>query len=320
VVVDGVLLLDKEEGMTSFEAVRKVRGKLGIKKAGHAGTLDKAASGLLLVCINGATAVQNILMGNSKRYRAVVQLGTETDTLDRYGRITRKEAVPALTTEKIERTLDGFRGRILQTPPLFSAIHHEGERLYKRALKGERPPVRPREVVIHELMLAGFTDDTIEIEVYASKGTYVRSLGRDIAGSLDTCGSLLTLRRLQIGIFSVADAVRLPEIDGPGAVIPLAKALSYLPAVEVGEKEASMVLNGIPPGRALRRGLPGCSPLETDSLRETVDPHHFFRVMSDGRLIAIVIQGEGPDAVPGVKPGTALRYFKVFKGGYDAYS
>jgi tRNA pseudouridine55 synthase len=313
VAVDGVLPIDKEEGMTSFEVVRKARGKLGVKKAGHAGTLDKAASGLLLVCINRATAVQNILMGSSKRYRAVVLLGTETDTLDRYGRVTKTETVPVLTEAKIERALDGFRGRILQTPPLFSAIHHEGERLYKKALKGERPHVSPREVVIHELALSGFTNDTIEIEVYASKGTYIRSLGRDIAGSLGTCGSIVTLRRLQIGPFSVADAVSLSGIDGPEAVIPLDKALGYLPVIEVEKREASMVLNGIPPDHALKRYQVAFGPLPESGPRAACGRYRFSRVMSEGRLIAIVTQSDPTSAAHGSKPGTALRYFKVFK-------
>ena len=312
--LDGVLPIDKEEGMTSFEVVRKVRGKLGVKKAGHTGTLDKAASGLLLVCLNRATAVQNILMVNSKRYRAVVRLGTETDTLDRYGRVTRTETVPALTAQKIERVLDGFRGRILQTPPVFSAIHHEGERLYKKALKGERPTVKPREVDVHELTLAGFTKDTIEIEVFTSKGTYVRSLGRDIAESLGTCGSLLTLRRLSIGPFSVAEAVGLSRLDGPEAVIPLDVALSYLPAVEAAEEEASKVLKGIPADRALGRHR------AVIGARQAENGERFSRVMSQGHLIAIVTMNEGPKAVPGSETGTALRYFKVFKDGYGAYS
>ncbi|MBN2323908.1 MAG: tRNA pseudouridine(55) synthase TruB [Spirochaetes bacterium] len=313
--VDGVLLIDKEEGMTSFETVRKVRGTLGVRKAGHAGTLDKAASGLLLVCINRATAVQNILMGSSKRYSAVIRLGTETDTLDRYGRVVKTGPVPRITKEKIERALENFRGPIRQTPPLFSAIHHEGERLYKKAMKGERPSVKPRDVVIHELVLSGFTNDTIEIEAYASKGTYIRSLGRDIADSLGTCGSLTSLRRLSIGPFSVVNAVRLRDIDGPEAVVPLEEALGYLPAVEVGEEEASMVKNGIPPGRALKRHWAAFGSLELSGPRPVPGLDSFSRVMSEGRLIAIVTRGRGLGTAVGTGQNTALRYFKVFKDG-----
>jgi tRNA pseudouridine55 synthase len=287
--LDGIVLIDKDEGMTSFETVRKTKSRLQATKAGHAGTLDKAASGLLIVLINRATALQNILMSNSKRYRATIQLGTETDTLDRYGRITKKKEVGTLSASGIERVLEGFQGEILQIPPLFSAIHHNGERLYKKALKGERPDVKPRRVVIEELGLAEHGETRLTIEVLASKGTYVRSLGRDIAEALGTCGYLSSLRRLEIGPFSVEDAVKLDETAGGITVTPLGEAFGYLPGMEVGDREASMILNGVPPVRVF------------SSWEEDTGSARFFRVLFQNRLIAIIEKGD------------SLRYFKVFK-------
>ena len=287
--LDGIILVDKDEGMTSFEVVQKVKNRLGAQKAGHAGTLDKAASGLLIVCINLATSVQNILMSNPKRYRATVQLGAETDTLDRYGNITKRKKVGAVSTSEIERVLKRYTGEILQRPPLFSAIHHNGERLYRKALKGEKPPVNPRKVIINELKLIDRGSTELTIEVYASKGTYVRSLARDIAYDLGTCGYLSALRRIEVGPFSLSDAVQLSDVSGSGAIIPLANALEYLPWVEVEDEQASMVLNGVPVRKVLT------------SVDIRFGSERFFRVISHKRLLAIIEKSD------------SIRYFRVFK-------
>lgn len=287
--LDGIILVDKDEGMTSFEVVQKVKNRLGAQKAGHAGTLDKAASGLLIVCINLATSVQNILMSNPKRYRATVQLGAETDTLDRYGNITKRKKVGAVSTSEIERVLKRYTGEILQRPPLFSAIHHNGERLYRKALKGEKPPVNPRKVIINELKLIDRGSTELTIEVYASKGTYVRSLARDIAYDLGTCGYLSALRRIEVGPFSLSDAVQLSDVSGSGAIIPLANALEYLPWVEVEDEQALMVLNGVPVRKVLT------------SVDIRFGSERFFRVISHKRLLAIIEKSD------------SIRYFRVFK-------
>lgn len=287
--VNGVLLIDKDEGTTSFEAVRKVKSRLGARKAGHSGTLDKAASGLLIVCINGATAVQDILMSNQKRYRATIQLGVETDTLDRYGRVTGRKEVGDIYNADIERVLNRFTGEIFQNPPLFSAIHHDGERLYRKALKGERPAVKPRKVTICELKLIERDEKEITIEVLASKGTYVRSLGRDIAESLGTCGHLSALRRLEIGPFSLTGALRLDEVSPSSTIMPFQNALAYLPGIEVGNQEASMILNGVPLRRIFKPE------------KVHIGSERFFRVLSKNRLLAIIEKSD------------SFRYFKVFK-------
>lgn len=287
--LDGIIIIDKDEGLTSFEVVRKVKSRLKAKKAGHAGTLDKAASGILIMCINRATVVQSILMNHFKRYRATILLGIETDTLDRYGKVVKTAKVNRYSNDKINRVLKGFTGKIKQRPPAFSAIHQNGERLYKRALKGEKLDPKPRDIEIRELVLLENKENKITIEVFASKGTYIRSLARDIAFSLGTCGHLAQLRRLEVGPFSVQGAVKMDEVSDYTCLIPLNEALNYIPLIEVTGEEALMVQNGVPPEKIfLEKKLL--------SLEE-----RYFRLVFHAKLIAIIEKGH------------TLRYYKVFK-------
>ncbi|UCB45489.1 MAG: tRNA pseudouridine(55) synthase TruB [Spirochaetota bacterium] len=287
--IDGIILIDKDEGMTSFEVVRKIKGRFDVQKAGHAGTLDKAASGLLIVCINRATAVQNIFMSNFKIYQAVLSLGKETDTLDSHGRIVREERVEEYSDTRIIDILQRYTGKIYQTPPAFSAIHYKGERLYKKALRGEVSDIAPREVEVKTLKLLKNKRGEITFEACTSKGTYIRSLARDIANALGTCGHLSTLRRLEIGPFSVKEAVKLGEVFNWSRVISLGTALGYLPHVMVSQEEADLILNGTPPGKIFSEK----GNLFTDN--------SYIRVLFEKRLIAIV------------EIGNPLKYFKVFR-------
>jgi tRNA pseudouridine55 synthase len=288
--LDGVLLIDKDEGMTSFEAVRKVKGALRVKKAGHSGTLDKAASGLLIVCLGRATAIQDLLMKRFKRYHATLALGQETDTLDRYGRVVRTADVPHLTETDVRKVLHRFTGKVRQVPPLFSAIHHEGKRLYRRALSGELPQIPAREIEIRELSLLGMEKGSIRFEVCASKGAYIRSLGRDIAAALGSCGYLTCLRRLQIGRFSVDDAYRVNDITDRIMVLSIQEALSDLPQLTLAPANVEGVRNGLPLQKVL-------SAQERQRLEKG-----YFRIVSGGELVAIV------------ENDAALRYFRVFSG------
>jgi tRNA pseudouridine55 synthase len=244
--LDGVLLINKNVGRTSFETVNQVKKRLGARKAGHAGTLDKSASGLLLVCLNGATSVQELLMGQFKRYRGTVRFGIETETLDRYGRVVTTGVAGCFSDMELQEVLRGFRGSITQVPPQFSAIHQDGERLYRKALRGEQVPVRPRAVEIREITLVQNIPGGAVIEVVASKGTYVRSLARDIAAALGTCGYLSQLHRLSVGPFSVEQAVRIDEIDEGAPVIPLHDALHMYPHLELSPETVVRVRNGMP--------------------------------------------------------------------------
>lgn len=302
------MLIDKEAGRTSFETVQRVRKALRAAKAGHAGTLDKAASGLLIVCIDGATAVQQILMGGLKRYRAVVRLGVETDTLDRYGKVVNTLPAGVHSDGEIETVFSRYIGKTLQVPPRFSSIHVKGKRSYLRTLQGEDFTLEPREIEVSELKLLGKGEDFLDIEVLVSKGTYVRSLARDIARDLGTCGSLMELRRLSIGPFSVDGAlkaedlapaieeqgVREPQVMEPQvqrpkvSIIPLSEALEHLPKISVDQENARRIAHGIP----LEKVLPDDA---LDALGEG-----YTRILFGDDLIALVHGKKRP------------TYFKVF--------
>jgi tRNA pseudouridine55 synthase len=287
--VSGIVLLDKRKGATSFETVRKLKNKIGVKKAGHTGTLDKFASGLLVVCINRATAIQDLLMAKYKRYVATLRLGLETDTLDEYGRLTLQESVPSISEAKIHEVLNNFLGTSRQIPPAFSAIHINGKRSYKRALNGESIHLSSREIEIKEISLVEAGAGSISFEALVSKGTYIRSLGRDIARALGTCGHLTDLRRIEIGKFSVKDAHSIDRIGESVPIISMIDTLSELPAITTDREGMRKIFNGVPPERILRE----------DDLK--IIPTGFILVVFEGHLIALVEKGE------------KLRYFRVFK-------
>lgn len=287
--VNGIVLLDKKKGATSFETVKKLRGRIGVKKAGHTGTLDKFASGLLVVCINSATAIQGLLMAKFKRYVATLRLGVETDTLDEYGRSAVKKPFQPFSDDEILEVLKSFLGTSRQIPPAFSAIHINGKRSYKRALDGEDFHLPSREIEIREISLIEAGEEMISFEVLVSKGTYVRSLGRDIARALGTCGHLTDLRRIEIGKFSVKDACSIDEIGENVPIIPMNDALSEFPAITTNHEETRKIYNGVPPEKVLDK---------SEMMRM---PNGFVRVIFSGDLIAIVEKGE------------TLRYFRVFK-------
>lgn len=211
-VVNGIVLVNKAAGLTSRDVVKQVTRIYSAKKAGHTGTLDPFATGLLPVCLGEATKVSGLLLASDKRYIATLGLGVETDTGDHDGEIIEQMAVPALTREKIEAVLERFRGDILQVPPMYSSLKFEGQSLHVYARKGIEIEREPRQVQIMDLTLLDFDQHQIRFEVYCSKGTYVRVLGEDIAKALGTVGHLTALHRTQTGVFK-ADMMRnLDEI------------------------------------------------------------------------------------------------------------
>jgi len=206
--VAGVYLVDKPVGPSSFRIVQKVRRALGIKKTGHAGTLDPFASGLLIICAGRpATRLISQLMAGEKEYEATLALGVETSTQDTEGEVTATASVAGLDEARVLACLAGFVGEQLQVPPLYSALKHLGKPLYHYARKGVDIPREPRPVTISVLECLEFTGDSLKILVRCGKGTYIRALAFDIGRNLG-CGAHLTaLRRLRSGGFSVADAV-----------------------------------------------------------------------------------------------------------------
>jgi tRNA pseudouridine55 synthase len=251
--IDGVLLIDKPSGITSTAALARAKRALDAKKAGHTGTLDPLASGLLPLCFGEATKFAADLLDADKRYRATLRLGIETDSGDVDGTIVATRPVD-VTRDDLLRALERFRGPIQQVPPMYSALKRDGQPLYKLARQGivvDRPA---RAVTIHALELVAFDGDGDEVratlDVHCSKGTYVRSLAIDL-GQVLGCGAHLTgLRRTAVAELSIDDAVSLAtfEMLAPseraGFLLPVDALIRGLPLVELGEEEARRFLNG----------------------------------------------------------------------------
>ena len=206
----GVFLIDKPVGRTSFSVVQQVRRLLGIKKVGHAGTLDPFADGLLVVCAGRpATRLIDRFMGGAKTYAALLQLGVETETQDPEGEVCATSPVPELTDERLRECLACFVGRQMQTPPPYSAAKYKGKPLYYYARRGIEVRKEPKEIEIYSLAFSGYdaASHRLAIEVRCSRGTYIRVLAADIGRTLGCGAHLLTLRRLASGPFAVADAL-----------------------------------------------------------------------------------------------------------------
>ena len=211
---DGVILIDKPVGPTSFQMVQRVRRALGVKKVGHAGTLDPFASGLLVICV-GRPATKQIsrFMAGEKEYEARMRLGVETDSQDLEGKVIRHRSVPKLSRERIDRILAGFVGETMQTPPQYSALKHKGKPLYYYARKGIKVVKEPRKVVIREISCLGSEGDTLDIRVICGKGTYIRTLAADIGEELGCGAHLIALRRLRCGNLKVSHAVSGQDLE-----------------------------------------------------------------------------------------------------------
>jgi tRNA pseudouridine55 synthase len=245
----GLLLLDKPTGMTSHTAVRRASRAIGIKKGGHAGTLDPLATGLMLVGLGRATRLLEFLVGCDKTYLATIRLGESRDTLDREGELTRTCEVPDFSPEELEAVLAPLRGRITQTPPAYSAIKVDGVALHKRARRGEEFEVPKREVTIHRLEIVNAALPDLQIEVDCSSGTYIRSLARDIGDALGVGGSIWELRRTHCGDFSVEDALTLENLEALGSealpsLLGYGAMLPGMPTVEIDDAQSQTIING----------------------------------------------------------------------------
>jgi tRNA pseudouridine55 synthase len=250
---DGVLIVDKEEGETSFSAVRKVKKLLKVGKVGHAGTLDPFATGLLLVLVGQGTKLSPYLMAGDKTYLGTLTLGTETDTLDRTGRVTAVKPVPKLDPELIREKARAFVGETEQTPPAFSALKVQGKRAYSLARKGLPVSLEKRRVRIMELAVLSLDLPDVTFRVVCSSGTYVRTLAADLGKELGVGAHLKALRRTAIGPYGVEDALRSGDMGASAEavkkrIIPLRHALPHFTEVEVDERTAFQVRKGYQPG------------------------------------------------------------------------
>jgi tRNA pseudouridine55 synthase len=262
--LDGMLLLDKGEGLSSNAAVQRVKRLLDARKLGHTGTLDPMATGLLPLCLGEGTKLSAYMLDQDKRYEFSLRLGTTTTTADREGEVMEERPVPCLDENRIEAALTDLRGDIRQIPPMYSALKFQGRRLYDLARQGlevERPP---RPVTIHALRLLGFDQTSVDLEVHCSKGTYVRSLGVDLGDALG-CGAHVTrLRRTAVGRFSIDQAVTLEALaeatdeQRKAWLLSLDEIAAELPAVAVDETSATRLRHGqrvLCPGLAAARAV-----------------------------------------------------------------
>lgn len=244
-----ILPVDKPAGKTSHDVVYRVRRSLGVKKVGHTGTLDPFATGLLLICVGGATRMAEYLTGLPKCYDAVARLGVSTDTEDRTGEVLEtRDGAQSLTDDQIEDALSRYRGVVDQVPPQYSAKKVDGVAMHRRARRGEHRELAPRRIEIVELTRTPAVLPDLAFRVCCSTGTYVRSLARDIGEALAVGGHLTSLRRTSIGDLGVESAISLEELEDPARVqaasIPLLRALAHLPQVEIDEAEVRRIRNG----------------------------------------------------------------------------
>lgn len=260
--IDGVLLLDKPSGLTSNDALMRAKRLFNAAKAGHTGTLDPMATGLLPVCLGEATKFAGELLTADKRYEAVIRLGVRTDTADAEGRVLEARAVN-VSAQEVEAALARFRGDIQQVPPMHSALKRDGRPLYAYARAGIELERAPRAVTIHALDLRHFAGDTLEVSVTCSKGTYVRTLAEDIGGFLGCGGHLAALRRVGIGPLRPDAAVTLADLEEMAPerrdvlLRPADALLVGLPPLHLDGLATMRFLHGqaVPGGAVLAAGL-----------------------------------------------------------------
>jgi tRNA pseudouridine55 synthase len=247
----GILLLDKPHGLSSNAALQRVRSLFGREKAGHAGSLDPLATGMLPICLGEATKVAGDLLEGRKCYRFRIALGVATATGDAEGEVAATSPVPPLTTESVEAALAQWRGAQQQVPPMYSAIKREGQPLYRLARQGVSVPRSPRPIEISELTLVRLEEGAaVELETLCSKGTYVRVLAEDIARTLGTCGHVTALRRLWVEPFAAQPMHTLESLAAARArgeelsLLPMDWALQHLPRIDLDPAAAQYLAQG----------------------------------------------------------------------------
>jgi tRNA pseudouridine55 synthase len=245
--MDGLILVDKDAGKTSHDIVAEVRLALDERHAGHTGTLDPAATGLLVVALGRALKMVPYHEGHDKEYAVTVRLGVRTETDDLAGRVVEERDASGVAREAIDALLPRFTGAIRQRPPVYSAVKIDGERAYRLARRGEPVELPEREVTIHALKVESFAPPSLRLVLRCSKGTYVRSLARDLGSALGCGGAVAELRRLAVGPFRVEQGVRLgaaSEADLRGAVLPPDAGLESMPAVVLDPGDARRFAQG----------------------------------------------------------------------------
>ncbi len=267
--VDGILLLDKPLGISSNRALQKIRSLFNAKKAGHTGNLDPLASGVLPICFGQASKVTAFLLDSNKRYTCTAQLGKTTTTGDKEGEVLQTRQIPTLSETQILATLEQFKGEIQQIPPMYSALKHQGQPLYKLARQGIEIERKARTVHILELNLIAHDSDTITLDILCSKGTYIRTLAQDIGEQLGCGAHLSLLRRTEVEPFDCKHLYTLEQIESLAqkhndagllkTLLPIDSALKKLPEITLNHDETKRIQNGL---KIARKDLP-----ESDMIR-----------------------------------------------------
>lgn len=240
---NGILLIDKPEGMTSRDVVNKLNHVLGTKKIGHTGTLDPLATGLLVICVGRATKLVDIITSTRKTYIATMKLGIKTDTADITGNILAIKDF-RVTEEAIKEVFSSLLGTIKQEVPIYSAVKVNGKKLYEYAREGIAVELPKREIMIYDLQLQSFHDDEITFVADVSKGTYIRSLIEEIANRLNTLGTMRALRRIKQGTFSIEEAIPLDEVTSSTRLLTAKEALQDYVQVEMPTQYVKQIQNG----------------------------------------------------------------------------
>ena len=291
--ISGVLVVDKPVGMTSHDVVQTIRNGTGIRRAGHTGTLDPRASGVLVVLIGPAVRLSEFVSASDKRYQAIIRLGNSTDTYDADGKFTSQEMPVDVTEEDFEKVLKGFEGEIEQTPPPYSAVKVQGRKAYEMARQGEEVDLTPRKITVHHLEVLEWAPPEVVIDVHCSSGTYVRSLANDLGQKLGCGAYLVGLRRTKSGRFSLRDATplrKLQEAFHAGNwyqyLIPAAEALGDWPAIELNPDEVEAVRHGH----------------RVKAKEEDLQHEKVRGVSTQGELVALMEKAQGEDGSPEWQP------------------
>ena len=297
---DSIVNLFKPVGPTSFDMVCSVRKILGVKKAGHIGTLDPAAEGVLPICLNRSTRIIQFLSPLQKTYRATLELGSETDTQDATGRkISTKD--PSLVNEtKIKQVFQTFVGEKDQIPPMYSAKKKNGIPLYKLARTGINIARDPVKVTIYSIDFIKKEENQVLFEVRCSAGTYIRTLSHDIGKKLGCYAHMVRLTRTKVGLFGLGRTLTLEELkvayeEGslPEKLLPLEEALNFLPAIRVKEEYLESVSHGVALSKCFLETIP-----------DRFEPGHYFRVFGNNdKVVAVVEPVVDQDKLPELTPG-----------------
>jgi tRNA pseudouridine55 synthase len=249
--ISGVLVVDKPVGMTSHDVVQVIRNGTGLRRAGHTGTLDPRASGVLVVLVGPAVRLSEFVSASDKRYQAIIRLGSTTDTFDADGKVTQPEQPVNVTEDQFEKVLATFVGEIEQVPPPYSAVKVQGRKAYEMAREGEEVELAPRKITVHHLEVLEWAPPEVVIDVHCSSGTYVRSLANDLGATLGCGAYLVGLRRTKSGRFSLREATplrKLQEAFHAGNwyqyLIPAAEALAEWSAIELSPDDVENVRHG----------------------------------------------------------------------------